>query len=250
MKMKTLNDEYSYLDINIAVPAFENIEGSITKERVKRDVLNIYKTFCSSIIELNIFLSNADLIELSNIIIEDLKERVKQDPIALSEEFIYSLSKSFKVIFYHRIAHLIFNLEDRGDKKKICQYCAFSIAEYASITCCIEIHPEAKIGRRFVIDHGINTLIGATSIIGDDCTLLQNVVLGARRITFNEKGKRHPTIGNNVHISGGVRLLGPITIGNNVVILPDCLIYENIKDNTIIKLKKVILYEIAKKMTK
>ncbi|AXG70229.1 serine acetyltransferase [Kordia sp. SMS9] len=228
------SDEYGYSEIDIPFLTNMNDKKSINKEKVIDDILQVLDTFCKPV---HIQISKLELHELSEVILEDLKARVEQDPIALNDQFIYSLSKSFKVIFYYRIANFLFYLEEQ-DENLLHKFCAFKISEYAAVTCAIEIHPEAKIGKRFVIDHGINTLIGATSIIGDDCTLLQNVVLGARKITFNKKGKRHPTIGNNVYISGGVRLLGPIHIGDHVMIYPDCIVTDDIPDYSKIKLQK------------
>jgi len=215
----------------------------ITKHRIKKDILNVYEKFCPPLIANGINISEAKLEELVGYIIGDLYERVRQDPIAFSQLMVYEISKSFKVIFFYRISHFIFNMYTDYNKK-INKLCAFKISEYAAVTCGIEIHPQAKIGKRFVIDHGINTLIGATAEIGDNCTILQNVVLGARKITFNKQGKRHPTLGNNVHISGGVRILGPISIGNNVKIYPDCVITKDIKDNTKVMLKRVLIHSV------
>jgi len=235
--MREHSGEYGYSDTETHFSTNDNYSSEINQERVGSDILEVFNTFCKPYRGLNISISDKKLIELSDLILGDLKARVEQDPIALNEAFIYSLSKSFKVIFYYRIAHLLFHLENPDDKL-IHKFIAYKIAEYAAVTCAIEIHPEAKIGKHFVIDHGINTLIGATSIIGDDCTILQNVVLGARKITFNTEGKRHPTLGNNVHVSGGVRILGPITVGNNVIICPDCIVTKDIPDDSKIKLIK------------
>ena len=85
------------------------------------------------------------------------------------------------------------------------------------VRCClnIEIHPAAQIGKRLFIDHGTGVVIGATSIIGDDVTMYHGVTLGG---TGKDKGKRHPTIGNNVIIGCGAKVLGPITVGDNAKI--------------------------------
>lgn len=226
------------MDISSNAVDLANIDAPINKARIIDDLKDTYETFCKELIDLNICLQDNELDLIATSIANDLKARVIQDPIAISEEFIYSLSRSFKVIFYYRLANFIFNKIDESDIKKICKYCAFRISEYATMTTVIEIHPEAKIGKSFVIDHGVNTLIGATSEIGDNCTILQNVVLGSRKITFNSNVKRHPTIGNNVHISGGVRILGSINIGNNVTIGPDCLIIKDILDHSTVKLER------------
>ena len=89
----------------------------------------------------------------------------------------------------------------------------------------IEIHPAASIGRRLFIDHGMGVVIGATSIIGDDVTIYHGVTLGARTI---ETGKRHPTIGNNVVIGSGSKILGNINIGDGVKIVANQVVTKNI----------------------
>jgi len=94
----------------------------------------------------------------------------------------------------------------------------------------IEIHPGAKIGRGFFIDHGMGTVIGETVEIGKNCTLFHNVTLGG---TGKHKGKRHPSVGNNVVIGTGAILLGPIKVGNNVKIGADTfIINKNVPDNS------------------
>ncbi|MBN2368729.1 serine acetyltransferase [Candidatus Woesearchaeota archaeon] len=93
----------------------------------------------------------------------------------------------------------------------------------------IEIHPGAKIGRGFFVDHGIGVVIGETSVIGKDCVMFHNVTLGG---TGKSKGKRHPTIGNNVLIGTGATLLGPLKVGNNVKIGANTfIINQDIPDN-------------------
>ncbi len=94
-----------------------------------------------------------------------------------------------------------------------------------------EINPYAKIGKRFILDHGIGTVIGETAEIGDDCYMLGGVILGAKGISNNPEGIRHPRIGNNVQIGSFSKLFGAITIGNNVFIGSGCVITENIPDN-------------------
>ena len=93
----------------------------------------------------------------------------------------------------------------------------------------IEIHPGAKIGRRFFIDHGIGVVIGETTEIGDDVMLYHNVTLGARRFAT---GKRHPTIGNRVIIGAGAKILGPVNIADNVRISYNSVVIEDVNKNS------------------
>ncbi|MEW5820456.1 MAG: serine O-acetyltransferase [Cyanobacteriota bacterium] len=92
----------------------------------------------------------------------------------------------------------------------------------------IEIHPAATIGKRFFIDHGMGVVIGATTIVGDDCLLYQGVTLGG---TGKETGKRHPTLGNNVVVGSGAKVLGNITIGNNVRIGAQSVVITDVPNN-------------------
>jgi len=93
----------------------------------------------------------------------------------------------------------------------------------------IEIHPGAEIGRRLFIDHGMGTVIGETTIVGDDVTLYQGVTLGG---TGKEKGKRHPTIGNNVTVGAGARILGNITVGDNCRVGAGSVVLRNVPPNS------------------
>jgi serine O-acetyltransferase len=92
----------------------------------------------------------------------------------------------------------------------------------------IEIHPAAVIGRRFFIDHGMGVVIGETTEIGDDCTLYHGVTLGG---TTWKKGKRHPTLKNNVVIGAGAKILGPITLGNNVRVGSNSVVVKSVDKN-------------------
>ncbi|MCK5871201.1 MAG: serine O-acetyltransferase, partial [Methylococcales bacterium] len=89
----------------------------------------------------------------------------------------------------------------------------------------IEIHPAAKIGRRFFIDHGMGVVIGETAIIGDDCTLYHGVTLGG---TSWQKGKRHPTLGNGVVVGAGAKVLGPIEVGENARIGSNSVVVKTV----------------------
>lgn len=170
-----------------------------------------------------------------NLILEQLTEDkeafLKKDPSAKNNsEYLLLTFSSFDSVIIYRIANYIFyNYDNTFDAKRI--------SEYAKTKTGIEIHPCAKIGKRFVIDHGVGTVIGETCVIGDDCYLLQKVILGSTQIAFNKQGKRHPTIMNNVEIGGFVRIFGPIKIGNNVKISPHSIITTNIPDNSSVIIK-------------
>lgn len=104
----------------------------------------------------------------------------------------------------------------------------------------IEIHPGAKIGRRLFIDHGMGVVIGETTEIGDDVTLYQSVTLGG---TGKEKGKRHPTLGNNVFIGGGAKILGNITIGENSRVGAGSVVLQDVPpDSTVVGVPGHLVY--------
>ena len=143
----------------------------------------------------------------------------ERDPAIHSalEVFLYP---SFKVMMSYRVAHKLY--------KKGHYFLARWISQRAVRKTGIEIHPGAKIGKNFFIDHGTGVIIGETAEIGDNVLLYQGVTLGGNG---KEKGKRHPTIGNNVMISAGAKVLGSFTIGNNVKIGAGSVVLESIPDN-------------------
>jgi serine O-acetyltransferase len=169
--------------------------------------------------------------ELFEEVIQDFHALRKRDPASENiDSFFIDASKSFLAVMYYRVANKLCSCKflDEHLRKSVAKI----ISEDAKIATGIEIHPAAKIGKRFVIDHGYGTVIGETCEIGDDCYILESVILGARRIASNPSGKRHPTLKNNVEIGGFVRVLGAVTIGNNVFIAPHSVITSDIPDNS------------------
>jgi serine O-acetyltransferase len=138
---------------------------------------------------------------------EQLDTIFREDPAARSHIEILLCYPGFHAVIWHRLAHRLY-LSDVPLLPRV-------ISQISRFLTGIEIHPGARIGRRFFIDHGMGVVIGETSEIGDDVLIYQGVTLGG---TGNEKGKRHPTIGNHVVIGTGAKVLGSITIGNNVKI--------------------------------
>lgn len=189
--------------------------------------------------QLNIVLKPDDLDRIAADLLLDVEAKMDQDPVSRSVSLVFC-SNAFRAICTYRLANFIC-LHEGSAPFRDRQLFAYKLTEETAARTAIEINPCARIGKAFVIDHGINTLIGATSEIGDNCTLLHNVLLGARKITNNKEGKRHPTIGNHVHIAGGVNILGPVTIGNHVMIGPGCTIVKDVPDNSQVKLKKSML---------
>ena len=148
---------------------------------------------------------------------ETLRAYQARDPAARSRLEIFLLYPGVHATIYHRIAHFFYR-----HKLKFIARC---ISQWSRCWTGIEIHPGAKIGRRLVIDHGMGTVIGETAEIGDDCLIYHGVTLGG---TGKDQGKRHPTIGNNVLISTGAKVLGPFKVGDNARIAANAVVLSEV----------------------
>lgn len=158
---------------------------------------------------------------------EDLAAYAARDPAANGlESLIITSYSSFEAVLSYRVAHHVLGLQTLS--KDCRRSLAVAITDKAKLASGIEIHPGACIGERFVVDHGIGTVIGETSEIGDDCYILRGVTLGASGIGDNPAAKRHPSIGDRVEIGSCARLLGPISIGDDVFIGPNCVVTADI----------------------
>ena len=186
---------------------------------------------------LKIDINSDDIKKVSDICLEDLNTYAMKDPsCGGNAEIVLDSNRSFLAVLLYRVAN--FYYYEMGEKN-----IAIKISEFAKIYSGIEIHPGAKIGRRFVVDHGTGTVIGETTVIGDDCYLLQNVILGAHVITGHVTHDRHPKLGNNVEIGAFTKVLGNIRIGNNVKISPNCVITRDVEDDTSIIVSSYYLNE-------
>jgi serine O-acetyltransferase len=156
-------------------------------------------------------------------ITEDIKAALKQDPAARNWLEVLLTYPGLHAVWGYRIAHFLWNL-----KLKLI---ARIYSNWIRAVTGIEIHPAAKIGRRFFIDHGMGVVIGATAVVGDDVMIYHDVTLGART---NDAGKRHPTIGNNVVIGSGARVLGDINIGEGVRINANLVVTKSVPARTMV----------------
>lgn len=152
---------------------------------------------------------------------EDIQTVFERDPAAVSTLEVLLLYPGLHALWCHRLAHYLW--------QKRVPFLPRLISNLARFFTGIEIHPGARIGRRFFIDHGMGVVIGETSEVGEGVTLYQGVTLGG---TGKERGKRHPTIGNNVMIGVGARILGAITIGDNVKIGAGSVVLKDVPPNT------------------
>ncbi len=145
----------------------------------------------------------------------------KNDPAARTALEIFLLYNGLHATIYYRISHWLY--------RHGCRFLARWLSQHAKWTTGVEIHPAATIGRRLVIDHGTGIVIGATAKIGDDCLLYQGVTLGGTGITA---GKRHPTLGNNVMVGCGAKILGPIQIGDNARVAANAVVLRDVPENS------------------
>ncbi|MFD7259126.1 serine O-acetyltransferase [Streptomyces sp. NPDC059874] len=158
--------------------------------------------------------------ELVDLVEGDLLAFTQRDPAAHgSWHEVMGSYRCFRAVLSHRLAHSLLAAPRRSDADgSHLRMLARSVAEQATVETGVEIHPAAAIGRRFVVDHGMGTVIGETARLGDDCYVLHGVVLGSTGIADNPRGRRHPTIGSRVEIGAFARVLGPIEIGDDAVI--------------------------------
>ena len=145
----------------------------------------------------------------------------RRDPAARSKLEIFLLYPGVHAIINHRIAHWLY-LHHRF-------FLARCVSQWSRFWTGIEIHPGATIGHRLVIDHGMGIVIGETAEIGDDCLLYQGVTLGG---TGKDKGKRHPTLGNNVMVGSGAKVLGPFKVGDNCRIAAGAVVLREVPPNS------------------
>ena len=144
----------------------------------------------------------------------------RRDPAARSKLEIFLLYPGVHAIINHRIAHWLY-LHHRF-------FLARCVSQWSRFWTGIEIHPGATIGHRLVIDHGMGIVIGETAEVGDDCLLYQGVTLGG---TGKDKGKRHPTLGNNVLVGSGAKVLGPFKVGDNCRIAAGAVVLREVPPN-------------------
>lgn len=160
-----------------------------------------------------IFYTPVALCEISSV--------MQRDPAARSKIEVFFLYTGLHALVFHRYAHFFYN---HGMK-----FVARLISQYSKFVTGIEIHPGATIGKGLFIDHGTGVVIGETTVIGDNCTLYQGVTLGG---TGKDKGKRHPTLGDNVMVGCGAKVLGPFMVGSNSKIAANAVVLSEVPENS------------------
>ena len=154
---------------------------------------------------------------------EDISAALRQDPAARNWVEVLLTYPGVQAVWGYRISHFLWRV-----KLKLL---ARIYSNWVRAVTGIEIHPAAKIGRRFFIDHGMGVVIGATAVVGEDVMIYHDVTLGART---GGSGKRHPTIGNNVVIGAGARVLGDISIGDGVKINANVVVTKSVPARTMV----------------
>ncbi len=152
---------------------------------------------------------------------EDIRMVKQKDPAARTSLEILLAYSGLHAVILHRIAHWFY--------LKKCFLIARLISQFSRFLTGIEIHPGAKIGKGLLIDHGSGVVIGETAEIGDNCLIYQGVTLGG---TGKEHGKRHPTLGNNVMVGSGARVLGPFKVGDNAKIAANAVVLAEVPENS------------------
>lgn len=152
---------------------------------------------------------------------DDIAAVRQRDPAAKSDVEVLLLSSGVHAILAYRVAHKLYLSEH--------YFPARLISQVARTATGIEIHPGATIGKGFFIDHGMGVVIGETTEIGNNCSIYQGVTLGG---TGKDVGKRHPTLGNNVMVGAGAKVLGPFTIGDNTKIAAGAVVLKEIPDES------------------
>lgn len=152
---------------------------------------------------------------------QDIAAIKERDPAARNSLEVLLLYSGLHALMLHRPAYWLY--------RHNCFFLARALSQIARFLTGIEIHPGAKIGRGVLIDHGAGVVIGETAEIGDGCTIYQGVTLGG---TGKDKGKRHPTLGRNVLVGAGAKILGPFTVGDNSKVAAGAVLLEPLEDNS------------------
>ena len=150
----------------------------------------------------------------------DIRAVLERDPAARNAFEVVLLYSGFHAVFFHRVAHRLYRWH--------LGFLARLVSQINRFFTLVEIHPAASLGKGVFIDHGAGVIIGETAVVGDGCTIYQGVTLGG---TGKDVGKRHPTIGKNVMIGSGAKILGPFTVGDNSKVAANAVVLNEIPPN-------------------
>ena len=156
--------------------------------------------------------------------LSELDSIIARDPATTSRLEAFLCSSGYHGILFYRLAHKLWQRNWRLTARLISQFGRFITG--------VEIHPGATIGKNFFIDHGMGTVIGETSVIGNNVTMYHGVTLGGTKSFTGSHGKRHPTLEDNVIVGSGAQILGPITVGKNSKIGANATVVKDVEPNT------------------
>ena len=155
-------------------------------------------------------------------ILHELDTIVAKDPATNSRLEAFLCSPGYHGILFYRMSHRLW--------EKNWRLAARLLSQLGRLLTGVEIHPGAKIGKNFFIDHGMGVVIGETAVIGDNVTMYHGVTLGGTKSFGGKRGKRHPTVEDNVVIGAGAQVLGPIVVGNDVKIGANAVVLKDVED--------------------
>ncbi len=196
------------ININVEVNANYAEAKELATKAAKCAKKNIKKAVCT-------------LNKIAESVKYDVKAVRERDPAAKSDAEVLLLYSGMHALLAYRVSHYLHQKELYLPARAVSQLARFATG--------IEIHPGAKIGKGLVIDHGMGVVIGETAEIGDNCTIYQGVTLGG---TGKDIGKRHPTLGDNVLVGAGAKVLGPFKIGNGSKIAANAVVLDEIPENS------------------
>ncbi|WP_316213718.1 MULTISPECIES: serine O-acetyltransferase [unclassified Bradyrhizobium] len=173
---------------------------------------------------------------------EDASAYLRKDPAMRGDSWsLYNACSSFRAVLHYRLARAIDDVANESAEQDLdLRSVSTLISSRGKLLSGAEIHVGARIGRRFVLDHGYGTVIGETAEIGDDCYVLGGVTIGAVGISENSAGKRHPTIGCRVEIGAFARILGTVRIGDDVFIGSHCVITNDVLSGSRVVVKTAL----------
>ncbi|MBE6578003.1 MAG: serine O-acetyltransferase [Ruminococcaceae bacterium] len=197
----------------------KKVTASNDSEYVKAACKKHYDAACKALDEQLTLIARA-MRKTVKAVKEDVRATRERDPAAKSDLEVLLLYPGVHALLAYRLSHSLYEKER--------YFAARAVSQAARFVTGIEIHPGAKIGKGLMIDHGMGVVIGETAVIGDNCTLYQGVTLGG---TGKDVGKRHPTLGDNVMVGAGAKVLGPFTIGDNTKIAANAVVLAEMPNN-------------------
>ncbi len=216
------------MDMQSAVIARLPVPDELESFKVVKNLVTSALLECCSVVEFEVLKETSVIESVTEQAHADLQAFAMKDPAAgLDLVFIAKTYTSYSAVLHYRLAHWIYN-NSAATYGAGGQCLAAMISRRGKMLSGAEIHFRSRIGARFIIDHGMGTVIGETSTIGDDCYVLGGVTLGARGISDNPSSPRHPTLGNRVQIGAFASVLGAIHVGDGAFIGPGCIVTKDV----------------------